>query len=269
VSPSKAGLPPGAAQRATERGGGSGSGSGGGGGGDDEERADAEDAQAAAPAVTSEAAEQRAAALAAFFQACEEGDLAQVREALASGGVVKPGSVDKSGRTGLLYAGRGGQLEIVQALVRAGCPVGSYDKDARNALVYAARRGHVEVASWLLSQGVSPNSSDVHGLTPLHQAVLGRHTAVCELLLAAGADLQMRDSNGNTPYRLAKRFGADGREASRALLLCLRHRLGAMTREAQLAAGRDAASLPPEEGRVAASAVAVQRRDSRTGDDNV
>jgi hypothetical protein len=77
----------------------------------------------------------------------------------------------------------------------------------------------------------------------------------------------MRDSNGNTPYRLAKRFGADGREASRALLLCLRHRLGAMTREAQLAAGRDAASLPPEEGRVAA--VAVQRRDSRTGDDNV
>jgi len=126
----------------------------------------------------------------------------------------------------------------------------------------------------LLSQGVSPNSSDVHGLTPLHQAVLGRHTAVCELLLAAGADLQMRDSNGNTPYKLAKRFGADGREASRALLLCLRHRLGALSRDAQIAAGRDASSLPPPEldARRAAAAGAgagagsAPRRASRAAD---
>jgi len=186
----------------------------------------------------SEDAEQTALNHAAFFKACEEGDIAHVKEALASG-KVRPSSMDKSGRTGLLYAGRGGQLKIVQSLVRAGCPVTSYDKDARNALAYAARRGHVEVASWLISQGVSPNAADIHGLTPLHQAVLGRHTAVCELLLAASADLKVRDSNGNTAYKLAKRFGADDRDDSRAVLLCLESRLKTMTIDEQIASGKD------------------------------
>jgi ankyrin repeat protein len=197
---------------------------------------------------TIEDSEQAAITHAAFFKACEEGDIAHVKDALTTG-KVRPSSMDKSGRTGLLYAGRGGQLKIVQSLVRAGCPVTSYDKDARNALAYAARRGHVEVASWLISQGVSPNAADIHGLTPLHQAVLGRHTAVCELLLGASADLKVRDSNGNTAYKLAKRFGADDRDDSRAVLLCLRARLKSMTNDEQLAAGRDASSLPPVETR--------------------
>jgi hypothetical protein len=197
---------------------------------------------------TIEDSEQAAITHAAFFKACEEGDIAHVKDALTTG-KVRPSSMDKSGRTGLLYAGRGGQLKIVQSLVRAGCPVTSYDKDARNALAYAARRGHVEVASWLISQGVSPNAADIHGLTPLHQAVLGRHTAVCELLLGASADLKVRDSNGNTAYKLAKRFGADDRDDSRAVLLCLRARLKSMTNDEQLAAGRDASSLPPVESR--------------------
>lgn len=183
-----------------------------------------------------EDAEQIALNHAAFFKACEEGDIAHVKESLASG-KVRPSSMDKSGRTGLLYAGRGGQLKIVQSLVRAGCPVTSYDKDARNSLAYAARRGHVEVASWLISQGVSPNAADIHGLTPLHQAVLGRHTAVCELLLGASADLKVRDSNGNTAYKLAKRFGADDRDDSRAVLLCLESRLKTMSVDEQIASG--------------------------------
>jgi hypothetical protein len=147
VSPSKAGPPPGAALRAGGRGDGGGNGGEdeeGGGGAGASEGSGAEDAAAAHAAA--EAAERRAAALAAFFQACEEGDLGAVRAAL-SAGTARPSSTDKSGRTGLLYAGRGGQLEVVQFLVRAGCAVGSYDKDARNALVYAARRGHVEVVS--------------------------------------------------------------------------------------------------------------------------
>lgn len=184
----------------------------------------------------------KSALAAQFFKACEEGDLNFVKD-IVNKGTLHVSITDRSNRTGILYAGRGGQLPIVQLLVRAGCPLGACDKDARNALAYAARRGHVEVASWLLSQGVSVNSCDVHGLSPLHQAVLGRHTAVAELLLKAGADLRAKDSNGNTPYRLAKRFLTDESADSRAVLLCLQRWLKALSSEDQLSAGRDNASV--------------------------
>lgn len=191
---------------------------------------------------TPEDAAAKAAAIAAFFKACEDGDITLVRESLSKG-VVSAAAMDRSGRTGLLYAGRGGQLPVVQLLVRAGCVISSHDKDARNALAYAARRGHVEVASWLLEQGLSVNTSDVHGLTPLHQAVLGRHTAVSELLLKAGADLRARDSNGNTPYKLAKRFLNEDSPDSKAVLYCLQKWMRALSQDEQRAAGRDNGSV--------------------------
>jgi len=184
----------------------------------------------------------KSALAAQFFKACEEGDLNFVKD-IVNKGTLQVSITDRSGRTGILYAGRGGQLPVVQLLVRAGCPLAACDKDARNALAYAARRGHVEVASWLLSQGVSVNSCDVHGLSPLHQAVLGRHTAVAELLLKAGADLRAKDSNGNTPYRLAKRFLTDESPDSRAVLLCLQRWLRSLSSEDQVSAGRDNASV--------------------------
>jgi hypothetical protein len=254
TSPSKAGAPPGFYPGSPGFGGGggrpsmavpgeAGSGEDGSGDGRGGLRGQTNGLGSTSSGADSASTQARAAVLASFFKACEDGDLAHVREALASGVVPGPTVTDRSGRTGLLYAGRGGQLPVIQFLVKAGCPLLSSDKDARNALAYAARRGHVEVASWLLAQGLPVTSCDVHGLTPLHQAILGRHTAASELLLKAGADLRARDSNGNTPYRLAKKFLTEDSPDSKSVLLCLQKWMRAMSKDEQEAAGRDSSSV--------------------------
>ncbi len=129
--------------------------------------------------------------------------------------------VDRSGRSAVLYASRGGSLGIVKLLCEAGGDFHAVDKDARSALAYAARRGHVEIAGWLLASGLVASQSDVHGLTPLHQAVLAKSPAMTELLLSSGADCTARDSNGLTPFMLARRFFSSTTDPKSKLVLQL------------------------------------------------
>jgi ankyrin repeat protein len=158
--------------------------------------------------------------VAAFFKACEEGELARATE-LVKAGVHPSRAEDKSGRTALLYAARGGKLAVCQFLMKVGADLDACDKDGRNALHYAARRGNCEVACWLLDNGASVSSTDAHALTPLHQATLGKAPAMVELLLRRGADLHARDANGHTAFKLAKRFEADDNPASKATIRAL------------------------------------------------
>ena len=183
---------------------------------------------------------------AAFFVACERGDVAAVRREFAlqqhnASQLIT--ATDRSGRTGLLYAARGGSMNVVEALVAAGTDVFVIDKDARSALAYASRRGHTELGRWLLAKGLAAAQCDVHGLTPLHQAVLAKSPAMAEALLEAGADVVARDSNGLTPYRLAKRFLSSDSSASKAVLIVLQNHIKTLCREEQLAAGMSQTSV--------------------------
>jgi hypothetical protein len=187
---------------------------------------------------------------------CEAGDVAAVAAALAEDAVLSAAlealpagadaellppplhkAEDRSGRTCLLYAARGGHLEVLQQLRTAGTDLLLRDRDSRSALAYAARRGHVVVAAWLLDAGLAAAQCDMHGLTPLHQAVLAKSTPVVELLLARGADPCARDSNGLTAYKLAKRFLPPDLPDSRSVLAELQRFIKLLPQEQQVAAG--------------------------------
>jgi hypothetical protein len=208
---------------------------------------------AAGAAVAGAAGQLSRYAPMSFFNLCEAGDVAAVAAALAddkalgeSGEALLPPALhlseDRSNRTCLLYAARGGCLEVLQLLRAAGADLATRDRDSRSALAYAARRGHSGVAAWLLDVGLSAKQSDMHGLTPLHQAVLAKSAPMVELLLARGADPCARDSNGLTAYKLAKRFLPPDQAESRSVLSELQRFLKTLPLEQQAAAGLTSAA---------------------------
>lgn len=161
--------------------------------------------------------------------ACEKGDSAKVGKLLADG--VDPNTARTSGATALAYAVAGshsdvvrillvagadpdkttaglsplflaaenGDLEIVQALVKAGAKVNARldavdaDMKARNgdtALIAAASTsGTAAVAKALLAAGADVNARADNGKTALMQAVVSENPAVVRVLLDAKADV--------------------------------------------------------------------------------
>jgi hypothetical protein len=199
-----------------------------------------------------------------FFSLCEMGNtegvlsFLQADAAVDRSGPVHPAALtqarDRSGRTAVLYAARGGSLACIRLLCEHGSDFAAKDRDARSALAYASRRGHVEVAGWLLASGLKAAQCDVHGLTPLHQAVLAKSPAVAELLLSSGADITAKDSNGLTPFKLAKRFLSMESPESRDVLLCLQEHVKGLSPEDRARAGATEARVG---GAAPAPAVAV------------
>jgi len=178
----------------------------------------------------------------AFFGACEAGLLTDVKALLkaAEEEGLKDALVsaqDRSGRSAVLYAARGGTLDTLSFLLSQGADIQARDKDARSALAYAARRGHVDVGSWLLASGLQADQSDVHGLTPLHQAVLAKSGPMTELFLCSGADVTAQDSNGLTPYKLAKRFLSMESPESRGVLISLQEFISKLSEQQRVLAG--------------------------------
>jgi len=162
------------------------------------------------------------------MRACEAGDVAGVRAALATHAGIA-GLPDAHGRTACLHAARAGQLAVLVALVEqpgsggGALLLGAVDREGRDALHYACRKGHEALVAWLLQQRAHGGGgscdvggvqrADVFGLSPLHQAALGRSRAVAQLLLEAGADPRAVDLRGASPGDLleaAARGGGGG-----------------------------------------------------------
>ena len=105
-------------------------------------------------------------------------------------------------------------IEIVQALVSAGCRVDLCDSQKRTALHMAAGKALVEVMEILLSAGPRVNSQDAWGRTPLHVTLLNlshqrtsaagqrNYYEAVKLLLAAGANPNQGDKKHATPLFL-------------------------------------------------------------------
>jgi len=117
-------------------------------------------------------------------------------------------SCDRTGRNGCHFAASTGNIELLKALVDAGCNCGGLDDTGRSPLVYAVRKASKVVSEWLLEQSLKGLVS-VHGppdknlLTPLHHAVLGKCVDIVPLLLQYGASPYMKDSLEKTPLDLA------------------------------------------------------------------
>ena len=82
------------------------------------------------------------------------------------------------------------------------------DRSGYTPLLYAARGGDVDLCALLIDRGASVNAA-TPGMrqTPLHRAAQQGHARVVELLLKAGADAVASDASGVTPAALAEKHG--------------------------------------------------------------
>jgi len=94
------------------------------------------------------------------------------------------------------------EIELVQVLAQAGCPVNTGWDDA-TPLQMAARYGEVEVAAILLDYGATIDAVDSSGMTPLHYAVSRNCANVASLLLSRGANVNRASNVGDTPLQTA------------------------------------------------------------------
>lgn len=152
--------------------------------------------------------QQRQAPSALVF-AAQRGDLAEVQRLLASGEDVN--QVDPSSmRTALHWAAKNNNLELMDALLKAGAMIEATDRTGRGPLAIAAESGNIEAIHRLIEAHADVNARDQLSGTPiLWAAGLGSPEAV-QALLDAGADPNIADGNGMTPLIWAANLG-DGR----------------------------------------------------------
>jgi ankyrin repeat protein len=108
---------------------------------------------------------------------------------------------------------RGGNLEVVQALLDAGVKtdVKANNYDQGTALHAAAAQGWNEAAAAIIKAGANVNAKDRNKLTPLHLAVLHERVDVARTLVSAGANLKAKDWEGRTPVDYSR--GGDARSS--------------------------------------------------------
>ena len=179
-----------------------------------------------------------------LIQAAERGDTATVLQLLAAGAAIN--SRDRAGRTAVMAATHGNQVETVQALIAAGADINLQDNRQDNpflyagaegllailkltiaagadtkltnrfggtALIPAAERGPVAVVAELLNHtDVDVNHVNNLGWTALLEAIIlgdggPERTAVVRLLIEAGADVNLADGQGVSPLAHARQQG--------------------------------------------------------------
>ncbi|HRK07248.1 MAG TPA: ankyrin repeat domain-containing protein [Pseudobdellovibrionaceae bacterium] len=103
-------------------------------------------------------------------------------------------------------AARLGDLQVLEAELRAGKDVNSVDENGVSALMVASHNGQVRAVSWLLDRGANSALSDIDRQSALLYALVGAGTPeqkseMAILLLASGADPFQVDRTGAQPVR--------------------------------------------------------------------
>ena len=135
--------------------------------------------------------------------AIKRGDVGQINDALESG------TVNEEDRNALLsMAARYGQVEVIDALIKAGADLEAKDKRGRTALMSAVQSRNADAVNALLAGGAKVDTRDEVQATALFRAAgpFGNVTVVGSLL-NAGAQVNVSDKNGMTPLMWAVRFG--------------------------------------------------------------
>ena len=185
-----------------------------------------------------------AAAYRGLHAAAHRGDLAALRQALATGAAVD--SRDSHGRTPLHVATFARQREVIKVLAAAGANLGLLENDRYDAvtiasvaddeatlrvllalgasaklttsrydgtaLIAAAHLGHDGVVRQLIAAGAPlDHVNNLHWTAVIESIVLGdggaRHQATLRALVDARANLQLADRSGRTPLTLARERG--------------------------------------------------------------
>ena len=86
------------------------------------------------------------------------------------------------GLTLLMDASFEGNFTLIKELISYGANINSVDKEGKSALIYAAKEGFDEIVAYLLNSGASPSIADNTGQIALSYAQKYNHNEVIELL---------------------------------------------------------------------------------------
>lgn len=165
----------------------------------------------------------------AFIDAAKNGDAKRIREALASG-VPEDLRDDWNmpwDQTALMYAARGGHLESVQVLLKAGASVSAKDKNARDSmgenqpLHHAMASRNPAVIEELISAGADVNALNMFGDTPLNRAIEENNLEAARLLLKRGATVNLKSKRRCRPPLCAASWAQIPPPAIRDFILLL------------------------------------------------
>ncbi|HEY7337367.1 MAG TPA: ankyrin repeat domain-containing protein [Bryobacteraceae bacterium] len=131
----------------------------------------------------------------ALLDAAESGDhAAAMRLASAKGANVNATGAD--GATAVMYAAANGDLDLVQALIKAGANVKLANQLGSSAITEASIIGNAPIIAALLKAGADPNFKTPNGETPIMDAARSGRIEAAKELLDAGADINAKESWG-------------------------------------------------------------------------
>ncbi|OWZ03672.1 Serine/threonine protein kinase [Phytophthora megakarya] len=100
----------------------------------------------------------------------------------------------------LLYASKGGNLDVVRFLVERGANVNACEKSGLTALLYAAQHAQLDIIHFLVGKGADVNATTNNGSTSLlYAARMNNNSNAVRCLVEAGADINVIHSNNRTP----------------------------------------------------------------------
>ena len=156
-----------------------------------------EEAEAAGSSSSGESEEEDE--LPPLHEACQEGDIEQVRELLSEGSVdvnePLPGNY-----TPLYIAACTNRADIVQVLLDANAdPDVAEEETGECALTVCAQQGFAELVGTLLAASANPDARNKVGASSAFVAAHQGHSSVIAQLIAAGADIDAPKADGATP----------------------------------------------------------------------
>ena len=89
-----------------------------------------------------------------------------------------------------------GDIDGLEAALRAGAEVNVRDQRGWTPLMYAANRGYTLLVPALLDAGANPDTQAADGATALFMAVLQGHEGIAMALVQAGANISIRGTKG-------------------------------------------------------------------------
>jgi hypothetical protein len=162
-------------------------------------------AQTGAPAGPSsgpDAAAIRQQLQAYYFDAARRGDVAMLKEFVASRYDLQ--TRDDKGYTALILAAYHGHEPAVRLLLDAGADPCAEDKRGNTALMGAIFKGEFAISRLLMKASCDPNHRNRAGQTPAMYAALFGRVEVLHALSEKGADLKATDGEGNSAESLQR-----------------------------------------------------------------
>lgn len=91
-------------------------------------------------------------------------------------------------------------VDIIEALLKAGAGVEGSTDDHRTPLMHAVRQGRLKTVQALLAHGANPLARDARGRLPVHHiGSIGNSIAIIDLLLKQGNEVDAIDNENRTP----------------------------------------------------------------------